>query len=144
MANYLVRKVEATSEEQLHVVVGGKSSKAMMRCSWQQDEKSIRLQNRMISQGSTAISRVNSYGRTHVTREGMEERPILIILKIFIKLMVPNDARRSVHVHQFEMKHAARLVLDKCNGTLQARVGPLIGIGVSVVNPRRRDMEDVE
>lgn len=73
----------------------------------------------------------------------MEERPILVIFKVCIKLVVPNDARGSVHIHQFEMEHTARLILDKRDGTLQACVRPFIGIRVSVIDPCRRDVKDI-
>jgi len=62
----------------------------------------------------------------------MKKRVILMKFKIAIKLVFPDDASRAIDIDEFEEQGVLRVFLCEDEGTLEAGVGPLVGVWVSI------------
>jgi len=71
--------------------------------------------------------------RTHISREGMKKRVIVIKFKITIKLVFPDDASRAIDIDEFEEQGVLRVFLCEDEGAFEAGVGPLMGVWVSII-----------
>lgn len=55
----------------------------------------------------------------------MEEGAVLIVLKAFVQLMLPNDATSAFEVDKLEVESGFVKIADESDGTLNACVAPL-------------------
>jgi len=64
----------------------------------------------------------------------MKKRVILFKFKISIKLVFPDDASRAIDIDEFEEQDVQDVLRVLCEdeGALEAGVGPLFGVWVSI------------
>lgn len=60
----------------------------------------------------------------------MEKTPVLVILKVEIELLVPNNSARSLDVYQFQEECVSHEIIDQGYGPRQPRKRPFVGIRV--------------
>ena len=83
--------------------------------------------------GSVSRTGLGEPQKTHISRERMKKRSILIKLKITIQLMFPDNASSTIDIDEFEERGVSRvLFLYEDEGTFEAGVGPSVWVGVSV------------
>lgn len=72
----------------------------------------------------------------------MKECAVWVVFEAVVQLVFPDDAASGIQVD--ETKHICVLggVLDDSQGTLQARVGPLVRLGVCIVDTGKGSKEN--
>ena len=68
----------------------------------------------------------------------MEEWPVLVVLELGIKFMVPYNAARANEVNELQDERVLRLVKGERQYTLQAAVRPLVALRIGKVDTGRR------
>lgn len=71
----------------------------------------------------------------HVTREGVEIRAVLEVIKALIELMLPDDAPRPIQIDKLEVDSSLGVLRER-KAALQSGIRPFVRAGISVVDPR--------
>jgi hypothetical protein len=70
---------------------------------------------------------------THITRKGVEERAVLIILEAIVHLVLPNHTTIAYEVHEVKEVSTSGTVCNEQEGALQATIRPRGGIRMSEI-----------
>lgn len=85
----------------------------------------------------------NESDHAGIARERVEERPILIISKVIVKLMLPSNTSRALQINHPKPKPSFNLIRNECHSTFLTDVRPSIRIRVGVIDPHRSGVEDL-
>lgn len=85
----------------------------------------------------------NESNHAGVAWERMEERPILIISKVIVELVLPSDTSRALQIDHPEPKPSFNLICYERHSTFLTNVGPSIRIRMGIVDPQRGGVEDL-
>ena len=64
----------------------------------------------------------------------MEERPVLVVLELIVKFVVPYDASCAQEIDELEEEDVFGSVIGECESTLEAAVRPFVAAWVGEVD----------
>lgn len=68
--------------------------------------------------------------QTHVASERVEEWPVLVVLELSIKLVLPYDTPRASEINQLQDEHVLRPVIRECQCSLQSVACPFVTLSL--------------